>query len=144
MSHNCVTTGHTICKTWTAGNSCRRWQRRDRNCYHIWHCSDTARQDTSQFTHIDHIDTHITWHRHHCFKSGNIPKTKGGQIYLNFVTVLWSPWNWTATKMGFVGAKESYRKHAFAYPQPQFLYMCWSWGNSPFYNFLEIKQINQI
>ena len=26
--------------------------------------------------------------RHHCFKSGNIPKTEGGQIHLIFVTVL--------------------------------------------------------
>ena len=26
--------------------------------------------------------------RHHFFKSGYIPKTKGGQIYLNFVRVM--------------------------------------------------------
>ena len=26
--------------------------------------------------------------RHHYFKSGNIPKTDGGQIHLSFVTVL--------------------------------------------------------
>ena len=26
--------------------------------------------------------------RHQCFKSGNIPKTEGGQIYLSFVTAL--------------------------------------------------------
>ena len=26
--------------------------------------------------------------RHHCFKSGNIPTTEAGQIYLNFMTVL--------------------------------------------------------
>ena len=26
--------------------------------------------------------------RHHCFKSGNIPKTEGGLIHLNFMTVL--------------------------------------------------------
>ena len=26
--------------------------------------------------------------RHHCFNSGNIKKTEGGQIHLNFMTIL--------------------------------------------------------
>ena len=36
--------------------------------------------------------------RHQCFKSGNIPKTGGGQINLNFVTVSRSPRNSTDNK----------------------------------------------
>ena len=36
--------------------------------------------------------------RHHCFKSGNIPITEGGQILLIFVEVLWSPLNSADTK----------------------------------------------
>ena len=31
--------------------------------------------------------------RHQRFEFNNIPKTEGGQIHLNFVTVFWSRWN---------------------------------------------------
>ena len=31
------------------------------------------------------------YHRLHCFKAGYISNTEGGQIHLNFITVLWSP-----------------------------------------------------
>ena len=50
--------------------------------------------------------------RHHSFKSGSFPKAERGQIYLNLVTVLWSPWNSTDIKRGFIGAKVLYRVHA--------------------------------
>ena len=33
------------------------------------------------------VSRQLLSHRHHCFKSGNIPKTEGDQIHLNFVTV---------------------------------------------------------
>ena len=36
-------------------------------------------------TDAENIPTH---HKHHCFKSSIIQKTEGGQIYLNFMTVL--------------------------------------------------------
>ena len=44
-------------------------------------------------------------HRYHCFKYGNIPTTESGQIYLNCVTVVWSPWTQLAQKWGIVRAK---------------------------------------
>ena len=75
---------------------------------------------------------------HHCLKSGNIPKTEGGQIYVKFVTVLWSSWNLSDTKKGFVGAKVFYREHALAYPQSQFYDLCWSWDFYLYHNFWEM------
>ena len=55
--------------------------------------------------------------RHHCSKSGNIPK--GGQIHPN----LWQSYDlqedFTNTRRGHVGAKVFYREDALAYPQIQ-------------------------
>ena len=42
----------------------------------------------------------ISWRwsdRHRYLESGNMPKTDGGQIHLNFMTVLWYPWSWSDT-----------------------------------------------
>ena len=63
----------------------------------------------------------VTDSRHHCFKSGNIPKSGGGEVHLNFLTVLGSPINPTNIKRGFVGVKIFYREHALSYPGPLIL-----------------------
>ena len=58
--------------------------------------------------------------RLHCLMSGNIHKAEGDQIYLTFVTVLWSPWKSTDCKRMMFGVKVFYREKAIDYPQLQF------------------------
>ena len=50
----------------------------------------------------------------------NIHKTEGGLIYINLVTVSWSPWNMANTKKDLLDQKTFYKEHAIVYPHHTF------------------------
>ena len=69
------------------------------------------------------VNVHIK-DRHHCFKSGNISKTKGVQI-LSHLCRQWHDLHDTQlTQIGFVGAIVLYREHGLAYPSHIFQTCC--------------------
>ena len=74
-------------------------------------------------------------------KYGNIHKIEGGQIYLSFVTILWSPWQSIGRKR-FARAKVHYQEHTLAYLQLHFHDMWQSQGCGLHHNIKEIWLTN--